>query len=112
VEPIEFACTIDPAGRKQRVDQLASLSPQVLGLRRDGLTLALEFQAEAAQEVQAFVVEESRCCPFFSFEIDELDHGLRLGIRTPPGGEAMLDALQAGFAGDPAELRASFGTAP
>jgi hypothetical protein len=112
VEPIDLACTIDPAGLKQRVDQLDALRPQVQGLRRDGLALALAFPAEAAQDVRAFVVEESRCCPFFSFEIDELDHGLRLGIRTPPGGEAMLDALQAGFAGDPAELRASFGTAP
>jgi hypothetical protein len=99
MEPIDFACTIDPAGLKQRVNQLDSLVPQVLGLRRDGLTLALAFPAEAAQDVQAFVVEESRCCPFFTFEIDQIDQGLRLGIRTPPGGEAMLEALQAAFAG-------------
>jgi hypothetical protein len=112
VEPIDFACTIDPAGRKQRVDQLDSLVPQVLGGRRDGLTLALVFPAGAAQEVQAFVVEESRCCPFFVFEIDEIDQGLRLGIRTPPGGEAMLEALQAALAGNPAKLRAKFEAVP
>jgi MerR family transcriptional regulator, copper efflux regulator len=112
VEPIEFACTIDPAGLRQRVDQLDSLVPRVLGLRRDGSTLALSFPAEAAQDVQAFVVEESRCCPFFSFEIDEIDQGLRLGIRTPPGGAAMLDALQAAFAGNATKLRARFETAP
>ena len=46
----------------------------------------------------------------FSFEIDEIDHGLRLGIRTPPGGEAMLEALQAAFAGNAAKLRATFET--
>ena len=108
MEPIDFACTIDPAGLKQRVDQLDSLVPQVLGLRRDGLTLALGFPAEATQNVQAFVVEESKCCPFFSFEVDETDQGLRLGIRTPPGGEAMLDALQAAFAGNATKLRAKF----
>jgi hypothetical protein len=73
------------------------------------LTLALVFPAEATQAVQAFVVEESRCCPFFSFEIDQ---GLRLGIRTPPGGEAMLEALQAAFAGNPARLRAKFEAVP
>jgi hypothetical protein len=100
VEPIDFACTIDPAGRRQRVDQLESLVPQVSSLRRDGLTLALEFPAGAAQEVRAFVVEESRCCPFFAFEVDESDRGLRLAIRTPPGGAAMLDALHVAFAGD------------
>ena len=110
MEPIDFACTIDPAGLKQRVSQLDSLVPQVLGLRRDGLTLVLAFPAEAAQDVQAFVVEESTCCPFFSFEIDEIDQGLRLGIRTPPGGEAMLEALQAAFAGNAAKLRATFET--
>jgi hypothetical protein len=44
VEPIDFACTINPAGLKQRVNQLDSLVPQVLGLRRDGLTLALVFR--------------------------------------------------------------------
>jgi MerR family transcriptional regulator, copper efflux regulator len=108
VEPIDFACTIDPAGLKQRVNQLDSLVPRVLGRRRDGLTLRLEFPAETAHEVRAFVVEESRCCPFFSFEIDEISHGLRLGIQTPPGGEAMLDALQTAFAGNAAKLRARF----
>jgi hypothetical protein len=72
------------------------------------LTLTLAFPAETAQDVQAFVVEESRCCPFFSFQVDEIDQGLSLGIRTPPGGEAMLDALLAAFAGNPAKLRARF----
>jgi hypothetical protein len=112
VEPIDFACAIDPAGRKQRVNQLASLVPQVLGLGRDGLTLALAFPVEAAQDVQAFVVEESRCCRFFSFQIDQVDHELRLGIRTPPGGAAMLEALQAAFAGDATKLRARFEANP
>jgi hypothetical protein len=111
VEPIDFACTIDPAELKQRANQLDSLVPQVLELRRDGLALALTFPAAAAQEVQAFVAEESRCCPFFSFEVDKLDQGLRLGVRTPPGGEAMLEALQAAFAGNAAKLRARFETA-
>jgi hypothetical protein len=97
VEPIDFACTIDPADLKQRANQLDSLVPKVLGLRRDGLTLALVFPAEAAQDVRAFVADESRCCPFFSFETDETDHGLRLAIRTPPGGEVMLETLQAAF---------------
>jgi hypothetical protein len=108
VEPIEFVCTIDPAGLEQRVDQLDSLVPQVRGLRRDGLALALAFPAAAAEDVRAFVVEESRCCPFFSFEVDGTDQGLQLAIRTPPGGEAMLDALQATFAGDATQLRARF----
>jgi MerR family transcriptional regulator, copper efflux regulator len=112
VEPIDFACTIDPAGFKQRVDQLDTLAHQLQGLRRDGLALELVFPAEAAQDVQAFVVEESRCCPFFSFEIDDTDRGLRLGIRTPPGGEAMLDALQAAFAGNATKLRAKFEAVP
>ena len=111
MEPIDFACTIDPAGRKQRVHQLERLAPQVRGLRREGSILELVFPAEAAQDVQAFVAEESRCCPFFSFEIDETGQGLRLGIRTPPGGEAMLEALQAAFAGNAAKLRATFETA-
>ena len=108
MESIDFACTIDPAGLKQRVNQLDTLSPQVLGLRRDGLTLALTFPVEAAHDIQAFVAEESKCCPFFLFEVDELDQGVRLAIRTPPGGEAMLDALHAAFTGNAARFRASF----
>ena len=111
MEPIDFVCTIDPAGLRQRVDQLESLVQQVLEHRRDPLTLALEFPAEAAQDVRAFVVEESRCCPFFSFEVDELGRRLRLAIRTPPGGAAMLDALHAAFAGDGTKLRVRFGAA-
>jgi hypothetical protein len=72
------------------------------------LTLTLELPAAAAQDVRAFVVEESRCCPFFSFEVDEVDQGLRLAIRSPAGGEAMLDALHAVFAGDGTKLRTRF----
>ena len=106
--PTDFACTIDPAGRTHRLNQLDTLASQVLERRRDGLTLTLVFPAQAAHDVQAFVAAESRCCPFFSFEVEETDPGLRLGIRTPPGGEAMLDALQAAFAGDAAKLRARF----
>jgi MerR family transcriptional regulator, copper efflux regulator len=108
VEPIDFACTIDPAELGQRVNQLDALIPQVLGGRRDGLTLTLEFPAETAQDVQAFVIKESRCCPFFSFQVDEINQRLRLEIRTPPGGEAMLEALQATFAGNAAKLRTRF----
>jgi hypothetical protein len=108
VEPIDFACVIDPQGLQQRIDQLDVLVPQVLGLRRDGLTLTLAFPAEAAQDVQAFVGEEQKCCPFFAFELDQLDRGLRLGVRTPPGGAAMLEALQAAFVGNAAKLRAKF----
>jgi hypothetical protein len=37
---------------------------------------------------------------------------MRLGIRTPPGGEAMLEALQAAFAGNTAKLRAKIETVP
>jgi MerR family transcriptional regulator, copper efflux regulator len=111
VEPIDFACTINPAGLKQRVNQLDSLS-RSSGTSTGRLDPRACVPAEAAEDVQAFVVEESKCCPFFSFEIDEIDHGLRLGIRTPPGGEAMLEVLQAAFAGNPAKLRAKFETIP
>ena len=112
MEPIDFACAIDPAGLRQRIDQLDLLVPQVLGLRRDGLTLTLAFPADAARDVQAFVVEEQKCCPFFAFEIDQLDRGLRLGIRTPPGGEAMLEALESAFAGNAVKLGAKFEAVP
>jgi hypothetical protein len=105
---VTLSCTIDPAGLRRRADQLDSLVRQVLERRRDGSTLTLEFPAQAAQEVRAFVVEESRCCPFLSFEVDEVDQRLRLGIRTPPGRAAMLDALHAAFAGDTTKLHARF----
>jgi hypothetical protein len=104
VDPIDFACTIDPAGLMRRAGQLDALVPRVSSLRRDGLTLTLVFRPEAAQDVQAFVVEESECCPFFSFEVDEIDQGLRLTTRTPPGGAAMLEALHTAFAGDGPKL--------
>jgi hypothetical protein len=84
VEPIDFACTIDPAELGQRVNQLDALVPQVLGGRRDGLTLTLEFPAETAQDVQAFVIKESRCCPFFSFQVDEINQRLRLRSGPHP----------------------------
>jgi hypothetical protein len=103
-----FACTIDQAGLEKRVGQLDSLAPNVLTRRLDGLTLTVEFFVEAAGDVLEFVAHESQCCPFFSFDVDESDRWLRLAISTPPGGGAMLEALDGAFAGDPSRLRGTF----
>jgi hypothetical protein len=35
-----------------------------------------------------------------------MDREVRLAISAPPGGEALLDALDAAFAGDGSKLRA------
>lgn len=108
MEETDFACTIDPAGLGERVGQLASLVPQVLTRRREESTFMLEFRAEAAREIRDFVADESRCCPFLSFDVDETDRRVRVAISAPPGGQAMLKALEAAFAGDGTKLRASF----
>jgi hypothetical protein len=106
VEEARFACSIDRAQLVKRADQVRLLIPRVRTRGRERSTVTLDFGVEAAPDVRRFVADESRCCPFLSFDINRMDREVRLAISAPPGGEALLDALDAAFAGDGSKLRA------
>jgi hypothetical protein len=82
-----LSCVIDvrPAGAPTSDD----LAPALRGLRREGATLALEFDPAAAETVVAFAAAEQRCCAGIGWEVE---HGARLilHVRATP---AQLDQL-------------------
>ena len=107
MERTNFVCTIGLADIRRRAHLLDTLVPQVLTRRREERTVTVDFPAVGEEEVGSFIAEESRCCSFFSFRLDRIAEGVRLTLETPPGGEAMLSALEAAFdpSGSPGRAR-------
>jgi hypothetical protein len=65
------------------------LAPALRGLRREGATLALEFDPAAADTVVAFAAAEQRCCAGIGWEV-ERGVAVTLRVRATP---AQLDQL-------------------
>ena len=108
VDPSEFACTMGLADVVRRATLLEALVPKILARRRRERTLAIDLTPAAEEEARGFIAEDSKCCPFFSFRLDRIAQGVRLTVETRPGGEAMLDALEAAFAPTGSPVRARF----
>jgi hypothetical protein len=87
---------------------METLVPQVVAHRREDRILNIDVPAAAEEIVREFVAEESKCCSFFSFRIDDVEDGLRLTMETPPGGEGMLAALEAAFRPGASKVPARF----
>jgi hypothetical protein len=104
----EFVCTFDLADLKERTDLLSSLARKVVARRRNERAVTLVFPSAEVADVRAFVAAESKCCPFFTFNIDEVEDTLHLTVATPRGGEAMLGALEAAFDQEGTRLQATF----
>ncbi|MBC9175991.1 hypothetical protein [Pseudoroseomonas ludipueritiae] len=56
--------------------------------RRDGLTLHLVYDAEAAPQVRELVRREQACCGFLTFSLRETADTVHLTIIAPVGVEA------------------------
>jgi hypothetical protein len=95
--PPPLTCTLDEAGRSERAGAVAALEREAQD-RAAGVALdAQRVPAERREQVEAFVREESACCPFFGLNLAEREGAIELRVSVPNGGEPALDALVAGF---------------
>lgn len=96
-----FACTLDPAGLRDRAAQLHRLAGRLRARTVAVGRARLAFDAAAEAEVRRFVADESTCCSFFAFDVahDEVtqDAEVVLTITAPEGAEPLLEVLVAGF---------------
>jgi hypothetical protein len=94
VEPI--ACTLTPGQMKERMAEYRALG-------RDGLlavdraerraTLRFRRDPDVRRRVDELVANESRCCAFLDYRVDEGPDAIALVITAPEGGEAVLGDL-------------------
>jgi hypothetical protein len=77
------ACRLDAGGQRRRQNEINSLFAAIAQRREldDGQVLLLRGNPnELWPRVEAFIAEESVCCPFFSFQAAERDDGVELTI--------------------------------
>ncbi len=104
-EPI--VCTIGEDEVDDRVAVIERLRAAAGSVERTGTGLVLRFQpdAEVEADVRRFVVDEQRCCRFWTFAVVEAPGGLALHWDGPPAAGELLDRLGALLrADDPVEL--------
>lgn len=91
-----IACTLNgrqAADRQAMITQLCKdalidTEPTAAGLRA-----RLRDSPEVERRVRDMIKAESECCPFLSFELDHDDDHLRLEIRGPADGRAVIESF-------------------
>ncbi len=105
-EPI--VCTIGEDEVDDRVAVIERLRAAAGSVERTGTGLVLRFaagDAGVAADVRRFVVDEQRCCRFWTFAVAEADGALVLHWDGPPAAGELLDRLDALLRSDePVEL--------
>jgi hypothetical protein len=97
-----IACTLSDAERPERVATLDRLRSSMTAIERTptGLLLRFPTDADVRADVDAFAIDEKRCCQFWGFAVIDDDSGLALRWDGPPSVDEILDRLQAWFASD------------
>ena len=96
-ETIPIACSLDEVELPERANQLAELGRTLTAVQAEGRDARLRFPADQAEAVEIFIVTESSCCPFFTFERTEAGDEIELAVAAPPDGEWAVRGLVAGF---------------
>jgi hypothetical protein len=79
-----IACSLGAADYRERIRWIADLNRgSLLTDRQDDLRLELTYAAQAAEQVRQLVQREARCCPFFTFQIDQDADSVRLTVTAP-----------------------------
>jgi len=88
------ACSLDAAEMPGRLQEWRDLVGHVVDrVAIDGGT-RLELDATTPlDELALLVAAEQRCCSFFAFALTVDSRGPALEVRSPPEGQAMVDAL-------------------
>src|SRR5262249_18483297 len=83
-----------------RMAQMAALGQDALvDARVDGLSARLRFAAGTGvrERVERFADDESRCCSFLRFRLEDAPDEVLLFIDAPPDAEGVLGELVAAF---------------
>lgn len=96
-EPADYRCTLSLDELPARTDQIQRLVDGLHSRERDGRRVRLSFDPGLSGVVAAFVRDESGCCAFYDFVVEERDDTVQLTVEAPAGAEPLLDSLYAAF---------------
>lgn len=91
-EPV-YVCTTTPEDAPRRKVQIEDLAAGLISRRRDGQEVRLRFDPALAEQVHAFVRDESECCEFYEFEVSETPDAVQLRVSAPGEAEPLLESL-------------------
>ena len=94
-----IACSLSPAGYRQRTDELTALAARALRLRVQtdgGQRLVFSDSAETEHDLRAVIAAEATCCGFLKMNLTRTAHGLELDITGPQDAQGVLAELFAG----------------
>jgi hypothetical protein len=94
-----IACSLDAGKLKDRLAWITSLNARSLrSSNRDDLTLTLDYDPVAIEDVRKMIAGEQSCCAFLDFVISENLDVVRVSIVAPEGARAAAQALFEPFA--------------
>lgn len=96
-EPADYHCTLSLDDLPARTDQIQRLIDGLLSRERDDRRVRLSFDPSLTGVVAAFVRDESDCCEFYDFAVEERDDAVQLTVEAPTGAEPLLESLYAVF---------------
>ena len=95
---VPIACTLTGGGYTERLAWIAQLNDDGLrGYRREATSLQLHYTAEVRERVHELVRNESTCCAFLMFAIDESPDDVRVTITVPERARDVVDEVLAPF---------------
>jgi len=98
-----IACTLDATSLTARLAWIRDLQKRALiGHRRDGATLILNFEAAAKDDVLELVRRERECCAFLDFAVSAGAGEIEVKITVPPAAERIAEETLACFIPDAA----------
>jgi hypothetical protein len=99
-EELPIACSLSASDFPARMAQVTALGRDALvDARVDGTNARLSFAAGAGrrERVERFAADESRCCPFLRFRLEDAPDEVLLLIEAPDEAAGVLAELVAAF---------------
>jgi len=94
-----IACSLNSGQLKGRLEWIAALNARSLrSFSREDLTLTLDYDPAAIEDVQRMVAGEQSCCAFLNFRIAERSGCVRVSIVAPENAREAAEALFEPFA--------------
>ena len=93
-------CTLDTDSLTARLAHISLLADRyLLSERQDGPTLRLRYAPKAAAQLRDIVAQESQCCPFLTFDLNEAAAHVELAITAPQASADSVALLYKHFRG-------------
>jgi hypothetical protein len=91
-----IACTLSPAGYRQRTDELTALAGRALRSREQttgGHRLVFSNTAGVERDLRAAIAAEAHCCAFLELDLTRTPDGLVLDITGPREAQSVIAEL-------------------